>query len=75
MEITIENQNLNFIKQQLKSGKFTDVDEVINSALRAVKEQENKLMFLKSHIDSAISKGGAISDAELSEILEKEFEK
>ena len=43
-----------FVEQQLKSGKFTSRDEMVNEGLRLLQERERKIKELRAEIQPAL---------------------
>ena len=58
-----------FIREQVKAGRYNNASEVVREGLRLVEEREAKLAALRNHLDAAIERGGDFSDADISEAL------
>lgn len=69
MSYTVGEHFDQFIRKQVKSGRFNNGSEVVREGLRLVEEREVKLEALKQHLDAAIERGGSYSDQEVEAAL------
>ena len=60
----------NFITEQVKSGKFSSVSEVVRTALRLFEQQENKTKILINELKDG-EKSGMITDFDRDRTLKK----
>ncbi len=58
----------NFINEQVKSGRFSSVSEVVRSALRLFEQEENKTKILVNELKAG-EKSGMISNFNKDEFL------
>ena len=65
----------NFIRDQVESGRFNNVSEVVRAGLRLLEEQQNKLNALRSAVLDGISFESSIPAEEVFEELEARFER
>lgn len=65
----------NFIRDQVESGRFNNVSEVVRAGLRLLEEQQNKLNALRSAVLDGISFENSIPAEEVFAELEARFEK
>lgn len=64
-----------FIRDQVESGRFNNVSEVVRAGLRLLEEQQNKLNALRSAVLDDISFENSIPAEEVFAELEARFEK
>ena len=57
--ISLSDTNLDFVDQQVKSGRFGSTSEVIRDALRLMEERELKLAALKRELQKGLDSGPA----------------
>ena len=65
----------NFIRDQVESGRFNNVSEVVRAGLRLLEEQQNKLNALRSAVLDGISFENSIPAEKVFAELEARFEK
>ncbi len=63
-----------FIRNQVKAGRYNNGSEVVREGLRLVEERETKLMALKHDIDAALARGGCFTDQEIEAALAADTE-
>ena len=61
-----------FIRNQVKSGRYNNASEVVRHGLRMVEEHEAKLQALQEHVNIAISRGGSNTDEEVESALSED---
>ncbi|GJQ57230.1 MAG: type II toxin-antitoxin system ParD family antitoxin [Candidatus Scalindua sp. AMX11] len=69
MSFAIGDHFNEFIRKQVKAGRYNNASEVVREGLRLVEEREAKLKALRKHIGTAIKRGGSHSDDEIGEAL------
>ncbi|PHR21256.1 MAG: type II toxin-antitoxin system ParD family antitoxin [Sphingopyxis sp.] len=57
--ISLSDHNLDFVHQQVNSGRFGSASEVIRDALRLMEEREVKLAMLKHELQKGLDSGPA----------------
>jgi antitoxin ParD1/3/4 len=70
MSYAVGNHFDKFIRDQVENGRYNNASEVVREGLRLVEEREAKLQALKDHIEGAIERGGAFSEADIVAALE-----
>jgi antitoxin ParD1/3/4 len=70
--ISLSDHNLDFVHQQVKSGRFGSSSEVIRDALRLMEERELKLATLKHELQKGLESGPA-RPFDWNAFMEKEF--
>jgi antitoxin ParD1/3/4 len=55
--ISLSDHNLDFVHQQMESGRFGSTSEVIRDALRLMEERELKLATLKRELQKGLDSG------------------
>lgn len=65
----------NFIRDQVESGRFNNVSEVVRAGLRLLEEQQKQLEVLRSAVLDGISFENSIPAEEVFDRLEARFEK
>ena len=65
----------NFIRDQVESGRFNNVSEVVRAGLRLLEEQQKQLEALRSAVLDGISFENSIPAEEVFDRLEARFEK
>lgn len=63
-----------FIRNQVKAGRYNNGSEVVREGLRLVEEREAKLSALKHDIDAAIERGGSFTDQDIAAALAADAE-
>ncbi len=63
-----------FIRDQVKAGRYNNGSEVMREGLRLVEAREAKLMALKHDIDAARARGGSFTDQEIEAALAADTE-
>ena len=69
MNIAIDEQFDQFIREQVSSGRFQSAEDVLLEGLRLVEYRESKAQALRAHLEAALDEDGGYSDEELDEIL------
>ena len=64
-----------FIRDQVESGRFNNVSEVVRAGLRLLEEQQKQLEALRSAVLDGISFENSIPAEEVFDRLEARFEK
>ena len=65
----------NFIRDQVESGRFNNVSEVVRAGLRLLEEQQKQLEALRSAVLDGVSFENSIPTEEVFDRLEARFEK
>jgi antitoxin ParD1/3/4 len=55
--ISLSDHNLDFVHQQMETGRFGSTSEVIRDALRLMEEREVKLATLKRELQKGLDSG------------------
>lgn len=68
-----------FVKQQVSSGRFNNVSEVVRAGLRLLEDQEQltslKLQELRASIDAGTASGAGVDADQLFDRLEAKYRK
>ena len=62
----------NFIREQVRAGRFNNANEVVCEGLRLMEERETKLAALREHVARALASDKTYTDAELEAILQND---
>ncbi len=65
MSYTVDENHNQFISDQVASGRFSTPEDVVNTAIMMLRDQELKRQALKVHIDAAIKRGGSHTSEEV----------
>lgn len=65
----------NFIQEQLESGRFNNVSEVIRAGLRLLEEQQKQVEALRAAVWDGVSYEDSVPAEEVFARLEEKFEK
>ena len=65
----------NFIRDQVESGRFNNVSEVVRAGLRLLEEQQKQLEALRSAVLDGISFENSLPAEDVFDRLETRFEK
>lgn len=70
--VSLSDHNLDFVHQQVESGRFGSTSEVIRDALRLMEQREITLATLKRELQKGLDSGPALP-FDWNAFLEREF--
>ncbi len=65
MDVSIGPHWERFIAELVTEGRYPSAADVMREGLRLVEEREDKLRTLRTTIDTAIERGGALTDDDM----------
>ena len=71
MDISINEQNQEWIKRKIESGEFASADEVLEKALEALEERTRKTEALRREIQAGFDSGDPIPGTEFMAALRR----
>ncbi|MDM3870976.1 type II toxin-antitoxin system ParD family antitoxin [Porticoccus sp. W117] len=74
MSYTVGRHFDQFIREQVRAGRYNNGSEVVREGLRLVEEREARLAALRQHLADSIERGGSHTDDELDALLQQDIQ-